>query len=210
MVGGEMGKGDRSSTGKEPEMGTMDLLSGCGDEPDREDEVVDVEINVPAGWDRRLDLLTFRNPHRHQVAQDVPQDLKLPTTASTTPAVAAVTTYAAVYTIDMVRNALQCAAARSARSPDMASFSSASNSSPSSALGKRTRLPPSSMAPPTANLAMHVVTCPSCLMYVLIAETEPRCPRCASKVPLLSTKPAANISGKKPIIDLNVAADDTE
>ena len=37
-----------------PEIVTMDLL-GVGAAP--EDEVVDLEVTVPAGWERRLDLL---------------------------------------------------------------------------------------------------------------------------------------------------------
>jgi hypothetical protein len=35
---------------------TMDLLGGCGAAA-VEDEVVDLEATVPAGWERRLDLL---------------------------------------------------------------------------------------------------------------------------------------------------------
>jgi hypothetical protein len=56
---------------------------------------------------------------------------------------------------------------------------------------------------------MRAAACPSCLTYVLIAEADPRCPRCAAKVPPLGGKPAAG-SGKKPRIDLNAAADETE
>ncbi|KAI5011003.1 hypothetical protein ZWY2020_013140 [Hordeum vulgare] len=213
MLRGEAGKGGRAGAGKAPEMVTMDLLGGCGGDAGGEDEVVDLEVKVPAGWERRLDLLsgkTFLTPHRHQAAQDGHQDLNLPPTASTAPA-AAVTTCAAVCTLDMVRDALQrAAAARSARSPDTSSSSSASTSSSSPSLGKRSRSPPSSTASPAANPAMRAAACPSCLTYVLIAEADPRCPRCASKVPPLPGKPASSSSGKKPKIDLNAVADETE
>ncbi|EMS56175.1 hypothetical protein TRIUR3_21502 [Triticum urartu] len=131
MLRGEAGKRRAGAAGKAPEMVTMDLLGGCGGDAGGQDEVVDLEVKVPAGWERRLDLL-------------------------------------------------------------------------------RSRSPPSSTASPPANPAMRASACPSCLTYVLIAEADPRCPRCASKVPPLPTKPAAHSSGKKPKIDLNAAADETE
>jgi hypothetical protein len=40
-----------------PEIVTMDLLGGCGGGVAAEDEVVDLDVTVPAGWERRLDLL---------------------------------------------------------------------------------------------------------------------------------------------------------
>ncbi|XP_037489534.1 uncharacterized protein LOC119368350 [Triticum dicoccoides] len=204
------GKG-RAGAGKAPEMVTMDLLGGWGGHAGGEDEVVDL-VKVPAGWERRLDLLsgkTFLTPHRHQTAQDGRQNLNLPPTAST--AAAVTTTSSAFCTLDMVPYALErAAAARSATSPDTSSSSLASASSSSSSLGKRSRSPPSSTASPAANPAMSACACPSCFTYVLIAEADPWCPRCASKVPLLPSKPTAHSSGKKPRIDLNADADETE
>jgi len=49
----------RGEAGKKggPEIVTMDLLGGCGGGAAAEDEVVDLEVTVPAGWERRLDLL---------------------------------------------------------------------------------------------------------------------------------------------------------
>jgi hypothetical protein len=49
----------RGEAGKKggPEIVTMDLLGGCGGGGAAEDEVVDLEVTVPAGWERRLDLL---------------------------------------------------------------------------------------------------------------------------------------------------------
>lgn len=49
----------RGEAGKKsaPEIVTMDLLGGCGGAAAAEDEVVDLEVTVPAGWERRLDLL---------------------------------------------------------------------------------------------------------------------------------------------------------
>ncbi|XP_048553335.1 uncharacterized protein LOC125534082 [Triticum urartu] len=212
MLRGEAGNG-RSGAAKPSEMVTMDLLGGCGGDAGVEDDVVDLEVKVPAGWERRLDLLsgkTFLTPNRHQAIQDGHQDLNLPPTASTA-AVAVTTNSSAFCTLDMVRCALErAAAARSATSPDTSSSSLASTSSSSSSLGKRSRSPPSSTASPAANQAMRACACPSCFTYVLIAEADPWCPRCASKVPPLLSRPAAHSSGKKPRFDLNADADETE
>ncbi|KAM3370212.1 hypothetical protein ACQJBY_017855 [Aegilops geniculata] len=210
MLRGEAGNG-RGGAAKLSQMVTMDLLGGCGGDAGGEDEVVDLEAKVPVGWERRLDLLSGKTflIRRHQAAQDGHQDLNLPPTASA--AAAVTTTSAAFCTLDMVRYALErAAAARSATSPDTSSSSLASTSSSSSSRGKRSRSPPSSTASPAANPAMRACACPSCFTYVLIAEADPWCPRCASKVPPLPSKPAAHSSGKKPRIDLNADADETE
>ncbi|CAN6269289.1 unnamed protein product [Urochloa humidicola] len=203
----------RGEAGKKggPEIVTMDLLGGCGAVGAVEDEVVDLEVTVPAGFERRLDLLsgkTFLTP-RHPS-----HDLNLPPPAAAAAAPPA-TTSAAVCTLDMVRSALERAAAgRTAASPATSSTSSASTSSSCSSAGKRNRSPPSSATP-----AMRAAACPSCLTYVLIAEEDPRCPRCAARVPPLAGKAASTTagaaapgdsSGKKPRIDLNAAADETE
>ncbi|XP_020163028.3 uncharacterized protein [Aegilops tauschii subsp. strangulata] len=182
-----------------------------GAEKPSEEEVVDLEVKLPAGWERRLDLpsdKTFLTPHRHQATQDGHQDLNLPPTTSTADDI---TTTFAFYTLDMVRNALErAAAARSITSLDTSSSLLASTSSLSSSLGKRSRSPPGSTAPPTSNPTIRTCACPSCFTHVLIAEAEPWCPRCGSKVPPLPSTPTAHNSGKKPRIDLNVDANETE
>ena len=55
------GKG-RAGAGKAPEMVTMDLLGGWGGHAGGEDEVVDLEVKVPAGREKRLDLLVSLPP----------------------------------------------------------------------------------------------------------------------------------------------------
>lgn len=47
---------------------------------------------------------------------------------------------------------------------------------------------------------MVAAACPRCFLYVLIARSDPRCPRCESHVP----PPPAPAPKKKPRIDLNV------
>ncbi|KAG8044586.1 hypothetical protein GUJ93_ZPchr0068g2948 [Zizania palustris] len=233
LLRGEAGKrgGAASAAAAAPEVVTMDLLGGCGGDAcggsrGGEDEVVDLEVKVPAGWERRLDLMsgkTFLTP-RLQGVQLGHQDLNLPPPSAAAIATAT-STSAAVCTLDMVRSALEratagrSAAAAAAASPATSSSSSASTSSSSSSAGKRHRSPPAITATP-ASPSMRASACPSCLTYVLIAEADPRCPRCSGNVPPLAGKPrdstasAASAfgdgSGKKPKIDLNAAADDTE
>ncbi|RCV35424.1 hypothetical protein SEVIR_7G250200v4 [Setaria viridis] len=207
-------RGEAGKKAGPPEIVTMDLLGGCGGGGGAvEDEVVDLELSVPTGFERRLDLLsgkTFLTP-RHPSVQDGRHhhDLNLPPPAVAAAAPAAST---AVCTLDMVRSALERAAAgRAAASPATSSTSSASTSSSSSSAGKRNRSPPT-----TATPAMRAAACPSCLTYVLIAEADPRCPRCAARVPPLAGKSVStgaapgDGSGKKPRIDLNAAADEAE
>jgi hypothetical protein len=148
---------------------------------------------------------TFLTP-RHPSVQESRHELNMP------PAAAATTTSAAVCTLDMVRSALERAAAgRLAASSATTSTSSASTSSSSSSAGKRNRSQPADTKRPAA---MRAAACPACLTYVLIAVADPRCPRCAAKVPPLGGNPAAadvgGRGGKKPRIDLNAAADETE
>ncbi|KAG0527482.1 hypothetical protein BDA96_06G237400 [Sorghum bicolor] len=201
----------RGEAGKKggPEIVTMDLLGGCGGGGAAEDEVVDLEVTVPAGWERRLDLLsgkTFLTP-RHPSVQGGHQDLNLPPPAAVAAPAAPTTNSAAVCTLDMVRSALERAAAGRTTASPATSTSSASTSSSSSSAGKRNR------SPQPASPAMRAAACPSCLTYVLIAEEDPRCPRCSARVPPLRGKKsaaAAEGSGKKPRIDLNAAAEEME
>ncbi|CAM0902836.1 unnamed protein product [Alopecurus aequalis] len=218
MLRGEALK--RAGAGPKSEMVTMDLLGRCGGDSAGgscgDDEVVDLEVKVPVGWERRLDLLsgkTFLTPHRHQAVQGNHQDLNMPPPAADADAAATNTTSsAAVCTLDMVRSALERAAAmRSAASPATSSSSSASTSSSSSSLGKRDRSPSAAATTVSpANPAMRAAACPSCLTYVLVVEADPLCPRCEARVPPFAKKTGADGSGKKPRIDLNAAADETQ
>uniref|UniRef100_A0A0D9W9I7 GIR1-like zinc ribbon domain-containing protein n=1 Tax=Leersia perrieri TaxID=77586 RepID=A0A0D9W9I7_9ORYZ len=238
LLRGEAAAGKRggAAAAAAGEIVTMDLLGGCGGDAGGgggggggEDEVVDLEVKVPAGWERRLDLMsgkTFLTP-RLQGVQVGHQDLNFPPPATST---AVTSTSAAVCTLDMVRSALEratagrassAAAAARGATPPTSSSSSATTSSSSSSVGKRHRSPPCAFTAATTATAnppsMRAAACPSCLTYVLIAEADPRCPRCAGNVPPLAGKAAAAVvvvsgdgdgTGKKPKIDLNAAADD--
>jgi hypothetical protein len=58
MLRGEAVK--KGGVAPKKEMVTMDLLGGCGGDSaggsSGEDEVVDLDVKVPVGWERRLDL----------------------------------------------------------------------------------------------------------------------------------------------------------
>ncbi|KAM3310286.1 hypothetical protein ACQJBY_031151 [Aegilops geniculata] len=55
-------------------------------------------------------------------------------------------------------------------------------------------------SPSAGGGGMVAAACPRCFLYVLIARSDPRCPRCESHVP----PPPAPAPKKKPRIDLNV------
>ncbi|KAL5206082.1 hypothetical protein ABZP36_034291 [Zizania latifolia] len=159
---------------------------------------------------------TFLTP-RLQGIQLGHQDLNLPPLTAATAIATATSTSTAVCTLDMVHCALERTTAKRATasaSPAASSSSLASTSSSSSSAGKFHRSPPASTATP-ASPSMRAAACMSCLTYVLITKADPRYPRCSGNIPPLTGKPrdAASYgdgSGKKPKIDLNAAADDTE
>ncbi|XBI58613.1 hypothetical protein VPH35_039824 [Triticum aestivum] len=182
-----------------------------GAEKPSEEEVIELEVKLPASSERRLDLpsdKTFLTPHLQQATQDGHQDLNLPPTASTTDVV---TTTSAFYTLNMVREALERAAA--ARSPPHRTCRPPCWRPPhprppprESATARRLQAQRHRLQIPT----IRTCVCPSCFTHELIAEAEPWCPRCGPKVPPLPSTPAAHNSRKKPRIDLNAEADETE
>ncbi|KAL5202819.1 hypothetical protein ABZP36_013771 [Zizania latifolia] len=193
LLRGEAGKRGATASAAASEVVTMDLLSWC---------------------DVRRDI---SNPLPPSV-QLGHQDLNLPPLAAAAAIATATSTLTAVCTLDMVRSALERATTRRAAvAASLAASSSSSastSSSSSSSVGKRHRSPPASTATP-ASPSMRAATCPSCLTYVLIVEANPWCPRCSGNVPPLAGKPrdaaaSGDGSGKKPKIDPNATADDTE
>ncbi|XP_010907048.2 uncharacterized protein [Elaeis guineensis] len=222
---------------------TRDLLGGgavLGSAGD-----VDLERQVPAGWELRLDLLPGKaylpkresNPSSRHV-----QDLNLPppvagaATAATgvglpedstaldlklaavpPPSTAAAASasssssfdYLSVCTLEKVKFALERAERESRiRLPRRARFdgspSPSSSSTTSSSFKRRAAADQDEDgATDVSNASGGLIAagCPGCLLYVLIAKVDPRCPRCDSHVPLPALK-------KKPKIDLNSAHTD--
>ncbi|RWV98109.1 hypothetical protein BHE74_00018989 [Ensete ventricosum] len=163
---------------------------------------VDLELRVPAGWERRLDLLKRHHDpvpgHRHDL------NLTLPPRSSATLfleqwAAATPLGHRSVCTLEKVKSALERAGREerppAARGPDSSpsppSWSIATSSSMAADRGEDGRGPESLPA------AMAVAGCPVCLLYVLVSVVDPRCPRCAAHVPI------HNEPKKRPKFDLN-------
>ncbi|XP_073001072.1 uncharacterized protein [Typha latifolia] len=200
------------------ELVTRDLLGGGAVVGNGE---LDLEIKVVrSGWERRLDLMPAKNyqplhdlnlppPPPSASASASTADFNLlsaaPSRASHSSSSPAVSAYSSsVCTLDKVRSALE-RESRGAR-PAPRSDSPSSPSSSSSAAAKRLQSPPPRDSPISRG-EMRAAACPTCLIYVLIAAVDPRCPRCDAQVPAL---PVLTQPHKKPRIDLNAAAEDND
>ncbi|XP_039047457.1 uncharacterized protein LOC120187943 [Hibiscus syriacus] len=194
---------------------TRDLLGGGGSalinmKTDQSEEF-DLDLQVPNGWEKRLDLKSGKvylqrcnssnssqssDGTKHQNNRTVSklQDLNFPPSPSK-PLLnlldetnlelklvpSSSTNYQSVCTLDKIKFALD----RASLSP---SYSSSSSSiKDSHYVGDQERL----FSLPVA------AGCPGCLSYVMVMKHNPRCPRCNTVVPM----PAS----KKPRLDLNIS-----
>ncbi|CAD5191822.1 unnamed protein product [Musa acuminata subsp. malaccensis] len=188
---GEEGEGQR-----EQELVTRDLLGGAAE--------VDLDLQVPAGWERHLDLSTGKTYIQKRESEPAPRllhDLNLPPPS---PSVGQKLEYQSVCTLEKVKSALE-RESRLLPRPDASpspppSSSSASSSASASFLSRRWTVEQAqdgvASTGPATMMAMAVAVCPACLLYVLVSEVDPRCPRCTAHVPV-------NVPHKKPWIDLN-------
>ncbi|XP_064983383.1 uncharacterized protein LOC135623866 [Musa acuminata AAA Group] len=187
---------------------TRDLLGGGG--AVLRSAEVDLELRVPAGWERRLDLLSGRTYLQKRHHDPVPihrhdPNLTLPPRSSATLflkqwAAATPLGHRSVCTLEKVKSALE-RAGREER-PPAARLPDSSPSPPSRSVATSS----SSMAadrgvdgrgPESPPAAMAVAGCPVCLLYVFVSVVDPRCPRCAAHVPV------QNEPKKRPKFDLN-------
>ncbi|WOK94754.1 hypothetical protein Cni_G03459 [Canna indica] len=191
---------DEDGNGERQELVTRDLLGGGA-------AAVDLELQVPAGWERRLDLSsgkTYLQKSDQNPAPGPLNDLNLPPPP---PPPTSAAEYRSVCTLEKVKSALQRQSrlfpqpdgSSSPPSPSPSSSSSATAAaSTTSTSSSVKRAAGATTAPEEGSAAtMAVAACPVCLLYVLISEDEPRCPRCAAHVPVNQLKQ------KKPRIDLN-------
>ncbi|URD76351.1 hypothetical protein MUK42_08717 [Musa troglodytarum] len=184
---GEEGEGQR-----EQELVTRDLLGGAAE--------VDLDLQVPAGWERHLDLSTGKTYLQKRESGPAPRllhDLNLPPPS---PSLGQKLEYQSVCTLEKVKSALE-RESRLLPRPDTSPSpppSSSSASSSASFLSRRWAVEQAqdSVASTGPATMMAVAVCPACLLYVLVSEVDPRCPRCAARVPV-------NVPHKKPWIDLN-------
>ncbi|XP_072963381.1 uncharacterized protein [Typha angustifolia] len=204
------------------ELVTRDLLGGGAVVGNGE---LDLEIKVVrSGWERRIDLMPAKNyqplhdlnlppppPPPSACASASTADFNLlsaaPSRASHSSSSPAVSAYSSsVCTLDKVRSALERESRGARPAPRSDSSSSPSSSSSAAAAAKRLQSPPPRDSPISGG-EMRAAACPTCLIYVLIAAVDPRCPRCDAQVPAL---PVLTQPHKKPRIDLNAAAEDND
>ncbi|PSR95507.1 Ribosomal RNA processing protein [Actinidia chinensis var. chinensis] len=198
--------------GKSTVLITRDLLGGCYTLDSKE---LDLDLQVPIGWEKRLDLKSGKvylqrcnSPtvaslsldHKQQPNGVVSklQDLNFPASLQQPQLTlfdesnldlkldSSPSTYQSVCTLDKVKSALERA------EKEMIKKRSISMSKSSSLPSRETV-----MDYQEKSTSSFAAGCPSCLLYVLISTNNPRCPRCNTIV-------HSSIAMKKPRIDLNI------
>ncbi|EOA36078.1 hypothetical protein CARUB_v10010153mg [Capsella rubella] len=203
---------------------TRDLLggSGCvGGGGDDKSLELDLDVQVPTGWEKRLDLKSGKiyvqqcNPtssassthHHHQTVPRF-QDLNFPPIPGKSPAKPLLSLFDedddASLELKLVPSSLS--PPPSSSSPSLSYLSSvctldkvksALERAEKDITKKRQSPEENSVCDQTAETSQVAAGCPECLSYVFVAKNNPKCPRCHSFVPL----PAL----KKPKIDLNIS-----
>jgi len=216
-------KEDKQDSGKSAAvLITHDFLGGCASAA-IESKELDLDLQVPTGWEKRLDLKsgkvylqrcnspnsTSSSEHRSQHSNGtVPklQDLNFPPSAKQPlnlfedtnldlKLVSPSSSYQSVCTLDKVKSALERAEKETIKKRSM-SMSMSNSSSPPSYSSSSTK--ETNMEYDEKSSSSFAACCPSCLLYVLISRNDPKCPRCHTFVP-------SPIPMKKPRIDLNIS-----
>ncbi|GMH13381.1 hypothetical protein Nepgr_015222 [Nepenthes gracilis] len=185
---------------------TRDFLGGCVGIESKE---LDLDLHVPSGWEKRLDLKSGKvyiqkcspstsadeKNFTNQTSSSRLQDLNLPPQAKQTLNLfedasldlklashcSSSNNYQSVCTLDKVKSALDRADRESSKKRCTPSV-----------------LPDGLPSLPCDQTGlMAAAACPGCLLYVLISKSSPRCPKCSSVIPLPVLK--------KPRIDLNMS-----
>uniref|UniRef100_A0A5B6YPY1 GIR1-like zinc ribbon domain-containing protein n=1 Tax=Davidia involucrata TaxID=16924 RepID=A0A5B6YPY1_DAVIN len=208
---------ESSGVGKSTVLITRDLLGGCCTLDSKE---LDLDLQVPTGWEKRLDLKSGKvylqrcnspntssssSDHKHQTNQPVPklQDLNFPPylfedtsldlklVPSLSPSSSS--NYQSVCTLDKVKSALERAEKETIKKRSISMTKSSTSPSNSSSSIREIE-----MDHEEKSLSSFAAGCPSCLLYVLILKSNPKCPRCNTIVP-------SPMAMKKPRIDLNIS-----
>ncbi|KAL8147061.1 uncharacterized protein LOC141707689 [Apium graveolens] len=202
---------------------TRDLLGNAAS-TSHDSQELDLDLQVPSGFEKRLDLksgkvylqrcnspntATSSSGRKHHINQTVTtlQDLNFPPSTkkplnlfddssldlklvqSSPPQSSSI--YQSVCTLDKVKSALERAEKETIRKRSISMSHSSSPTNSSSSVKE-------SENDCEGSSASFAAGCPSCLLYVLISKSNPRCPRCNMIVP--SPMPL-----KKPRIDLNIS-----
>ncbi|KAH7861205.1 hypothetical protein Vadar_023058 [Vaccinium darrowii] len=216
-------KEDKQDSGKSAAaLITHDFLGGCASAA-IESKELDLDLQVPTGWEKRLDLKSGKvylqrcnslnsnssSEHRSQHSNGtVPklQDLNFPPSAKQPlnlfedtnldlKLVSPSSSYQSVCTLDKVKSALERAEKETIKKRSM-SMSMSNSSSPPSYSSSSTK--ETNMEYDEKSSSSFAACCPSCLLYVLISRNDPKCPRCHTFV-------SSPIPMKKPRIDLNIS-----
>lgn len=173
-----------------------------------ESKDIDLDLQAPSGWEKRLDLKSGKvylqrsnspisSSSTASTGKEV-QDLNLPPSSTTSTMdddsvaldlkLVPSYDYRSVCTLDKVKSALERVKKRS--SPPAISIDSSSEEEDG---GGRISSNSSGL--------LFAGGCPSCLMYVMISKTNPKCPRCEAIVP---TPSPTMCSTKKPRLNLDL------
>ncbi|KAJ6847561.1 uncharacterized protein M6B38_277370 [Iris pallida] len=220
------GYSDEPCEAQRGDLVTRDLLGGrttsTSTTATRFAKELDLDLRVPSGWERRLDLLSGET-YLKKCHPDPIHDLNLPppppppafdlqlllSSASSAPPPPP---FDHQCTLEKVKSALERAGRRgtsrgSWRSTDGSPSSPSSSSSTSSSSKRRTEEAVDGSKDPSGSLT--AAGCSKCLMYVLISSRDPRCPRCGSYVGAVPSAAAAATKKKQRrepmnMLDLNL------
>ncbi|KAK2972023.1 hypothetical protein RJ640_005043 [Escallonia rubra] len=217
-------KEEQQESGKPTALITRDLLGGCCTLDSKE---LDLDLQVPTGWEKRLDLKSGKvylqrcnspntssssSEHKSQANQTVAklQDLNFPPASkqplnlfddtslnlkliASSASSPSSSNYQSVCTLDKVKSALERAEKETTKKRSIST--SKSPSPPSNASSSFKDIENRNVEKSSPSFAAG---CPSCLLYVLISRSNPKCPRCNMIVP-------SPMTIKKPRIDLNIS-----
>lgn len=176
---------------------------------------IDLDLQAPSGWEKRLDLKSGKvylqrsnspisSSSTASTGKEV-QDLNLPPSSMTSTMdddsvaldlkLVPSYDYRSVCTLDKVKSALERVKKRS--SPAAISIDSSSEEEEDGS-GRVLSTPSNSSG------LLFAGGCPSCLMYVMISKTNPKCPRCDAIVPTPSTTMCSNKKKPRLNLDLNL------
>ncbi|XP_057765272.1 uncharacterized protein LOC130986022 isoform X2 [Salvia miltiorrhiza] len=212
--------GDAADSPKPTPPITRDLLAGCTTLDSKE---LDLDLQVPCGWEKRLDLKSGKvylqrcnssnsssssTEKKGEESGGKFQDLNFPPSSKQTlnlldeeglelklvSGSPLSSPYQSVCTLDKVKSALERAEKETVRKRSSISMSK-SSSLPSNSSSS---IKDSDLDQEERSSSSFAAGCPTCLLYVLISTTNPKCPRCNSNVPM-------PLPAKKPRIDLNIS-----
>ncbi|KAA8527181.1 hypothetical protein F0562_008590 [Nyssa sinensis] len=214
---------ESSGGGKSTVLITRDLLGGCCMLDSRE---LDLDLQVPTGWEKRLDLKSGKvylqrcnspntpssSDYKHQSNQPIPklQDLNFPPSLKqplnlfndTSLDLKLIPSSSPSSSSDNYQSVCTLDKVKSAleraEKETIKKRSMSMAKSSSSPSNSSSSIREIEMDYEEESFSSFAAGCPSCLLYVLILKNNPKCPRCNTIVP-------SPMAMKKPRIDLNIS-----